>query len=110
VLTVPSCFGALKRKRVVKYIQEAGLELVRLVNTTTVIAIAYEHQFSHTKETNSLVLSFGGGFLCASLIRFEEGLIEVLAHHGIALDFDTDSKNGDEPTSTQRDCISETIS
>lgn len=80
VITVPAYFTDPQRKATKLAGQQAGLEVLRVINEPTAAAIAYGVK----KTTNQTVLVYdlGGGTFDITLMRINEEGIEVLATDG----------------------------
>ncbi len=80
VITVPAYFSDAQRQATRDAGDIAGLEVVRIINEPTAAALAYEAD--HQKQKRILVYDLGGGTFDVSVVRMEQGVIEVLASHG----------------------------
>ncbi len=80
VITVPAYFSDAQRQATRDAGEIAGLEVVRIINEPTAAALAYESD--HAGRKNILVYDLGGGTFDVSVVRLEEGVVEVLASHG----------------------------
>ena len=80
VITVPAYFTEGQRQATRDAGQIAGLEVVRIVNEPTAAALGYEGAQSDQKLI--LVYDLGGGTFDVSILRSEEGVVEVLATSG----------------------------
>ncbi|CAN1167815.1 Heat shock 70 kDa protein [Linum perenne] len=62
----------------------AGLNVLRIINEPTVVAIAYglDKKGSRSGEKNVLIFDLGGGTFYVSLLTIEEGIFEVRATAG----------------------------
>lgn len=80
VITVPAYFDDNQRQATLKAAQLAGITVMKLLNEPTAAALAYN--LHAKKESNLLVLDFGGGTFDISLIHFSQGLFEVVATGG----------------------------
>jgi molecular chaperone DnaK len=58
----------------------AGLEVVRIINEPTAAALVYEAGQHQGKRI--LVYDLGGGTFDVSVVRIEEGVVEVISSHG----------------------------
>ncbi len=54
--------------------------MVRIINEPTAASLAYESEQSHTQKI--LVYDLGGGTFDVSIVKIEQGIIEVLASTG----------------------------
>jgi len=80
VITVPAYFTDAQRQATREAGEIAGLEVVRIINEPTAAALAYE---SHNPEDRRiLVYDLGGGTFDVSIVRIEDGVVEVLASTG----------------------------
>ncbi|MDR1962189.1 MAG: Hsp70 family protein, partial [Planctomycetaceae bacterium] len=58
----------------------AGLDVVRIINEPTAASLVYNSEPS--QQETLLVYDLGGGTFDVSVVRVEEGVLEVLASHG----------------------------
>lgn len=83
VITVPSDFSEAQRRAILDAGTEAGLEVLRIVNNPSAVALAYEHRSNIKNDINILVFDLGGGTLDVSVITiYEDGLVEVKSTAG----------------------------
>jgi molecular chaperone DnaK len=80
VITVPAYFSDAQRQATRDAGEIAGLEVVRIINEPTAAALAYEA--GHPEQKQILVYDLGGGTFDVSIVRMEQGVVEVLASHG----------------------------
>jgi molecular chaperone DnaK len=80
VITVPAFFSDTQRQATREAGEIAGLEVVRIINEPTAASLVYEAAQHQGKRI--LVYDLGGGTFDASVVRIEEGVVEVLASHG----------------------------
>lgn len=80
VITVPAFFSDAQRQATREAGEIAGLEVVRIVNEPTAAALVYEA--AQQKGKLVLVYDLGGGTFDVSVVRIEEGVVEVIASHG----------------------------
>ncbi len=80
VITVPAYFSDAQRQATRDAGEIAGLEVARIINEPTAAALAYESGVKTRKQI--LVYDFGGGTFDVSVVRLENGVVEVLASHG----------------------------
>jgi len=80
VITVPAYFNDAQRQATREAGQIAGLEVVRIINEPTAAALAYEA--NHQGQRHILVYDLGGGTFDVSVVKIEDGVVEVLASHG----------------------------
>lgn len=80
VITVPAYFNDLQRNETIKAAQNAGLEVLRIVNEPTAAAINY----GITRDVNQklLVYDLGGGTFDVTVLEVKDGGINVLATGG----------------------------
>lgn len=80
-ITVPAYFGEKERQSVKRSAEQAGIEVLGLINEPTAAALAYG---INEKQGDRVVFTpdFGGGTFDASLIAFQGGVATVLASHG----------------------------
>ena len=80
VITVPAFFNEIQREATRAAGELAGLQVVRIINEPTAAALAYFPN-QHEAET-VLVYDLGGGTFDVSVVRIEDGVVEVLSSHG----------------------------
>src|SRR5487761_2108911 len=80
VITVPAYFSDTQRQATREAGEIAGLEVVRSINEPTAAARVYEAG-QHAGE-RILVYDLGGGTFDVSVVRIEEGVVEVISSHG----------------------------
>lgn len=80
VITVPAFFSDAQRQATRAAGEIAGLEVVRIINEPTAAALVYEAAQQQGKRL--LVYDLGGGTFDVSVVRIEEGVVEVIASHG----------------------------
>ncbi|KAL7253975.1 hypothetical protein ACSBR1_008342 [Camellia fascicularis] len=80
VVTVPAYFNDSQRQAT----KDAGLNVMRIINEPTAVAIAYEldKKAESSGEKNVLIFDLGGGTFDVSLLTIEEGIFEVKAAAG----------------------------
>ncbi len=81
VITVPAYFSDKQRKETVKAGEQAGIEVMRIINEPTSAALDYGLN-NMTEIKNILVYDLGGGTLDVTLLEFFEGIIDVKASCG----------------------------
>lgn len=80
VITVPAYFSDAQRQATRLAGEIAGLEVVRMINEPTAAALAYGAL--HSEGKRMLVYDLGGGTFDVSVVRSENGVVEVLSSHG----------------------------
>jgi len=80
VITVPAYFSDAQRQATREAGEIAGLEVMRIINEPTAAALVYEAGQQQGKRI--LVYDLGGGTFDVSVVRIEEGVVEVLSSHG----------------------------
>jgi len=80
VITVPAYFTDDQRQATREAGQIAGLEVTRIINEPTAAALAYEN--ASKKTEGILVYDLGGGTFDVSIVKIENGVVEVLASTG----------------------------
>jgi molecular chaperone DnaK len=80
VITVPAYFSDTQRQATREAGEIAGLEVVRIINEPTAAALVYEAGQHEGKRI--LVYDLGGGTFDVSVVRIEEGVVEVISSHG----------------------------
>ncbi|MFM2056188.1 MAG: hypothetical protein RLY71_573 [Pseudomonadota bacterium] len=90
VITVPAYFDDAQRQATKDAAQQAGLNVLRLLNEPTAAAVAYG--LDTASEGVYVVYDLGGGTFDVSILRLSKGVFEVLSTNGDALlggdDFD----------------------
>lgn len=90
VITVPAYFGEAERENTKQAGQIAGLEVLGLLNEPTAAALAYGAKLSENKTI--LIYDLGGGTFDVSIIRINNGKMDVIAtegnHHLGGVDWD----------------------
>jgi len=83
VITVPAFFNERQRLATQDAGRLAGLEVLRIINEPTAAALAYgAGQSAELKHETLLVYDLGGGTFDVSVVRVEDGIVEVRASHG----------------------------
>ncbi|MCU0614869.1 MAG: Hsp70 family protein [Desulfobacterales bacterium] len=80
VITVPAYFTDAQRQATREAGLIAGLDVVRIINEPTAASLAYESIHAHSRTV--LVYDLGGGTFDVSIVKIENGIIEVLASTG----------------------------
>lgn len=80
VITVPAYFNDAQRQATREAGELAGLEVVRILNEPTAASLVYEAGQSAPQKV--MVYDLGGGTFDVSIVRIEQGVIEVLSSHG----------------------------
>ena len=80
VITVPAYFNDLQKKATIKAAEQAGLEVLRIVNEPTAAAIAFG--VSQNRNQTVLVYDLGGGTFDVTILKIEENAIRVIASGG----------------------------
>ncbi len=80
VITVPAYFTDAQRQATREAGEIAGLEVARIINEPTAASLAYESEQKAPRRI--LVYDLGGGTFDVSIVRIEEGVVEVLASTG----------------------------
>ena len=84
VITVPAYFDEAQRQATRDAAQLAGLNVLRLLNEPTAAAVAYglDQSTNLTSDRNYVIYDLGGGTFDVSILRFTQGVFEVLATGG----------------------------
>ncbi len=83
VITVPAFFNERQRLATQDAGKLAGLDVLRIINEPTAAALAYgAGQTGVSTEQTLLVYDLGGGTFDVSVVRVEDGVVEVRASHG----------------------------
>ncbi|MBL0701190.1 MAG: Hsp70 family protein, partial [Desulfosarcina sp.] len=80
VITVPAYFTDVQRNATKEAGEIAGLEVVRIINEPTAAALAYESD--NPDNQRILIYDLGGGTFDVSIVRIENGIVEVLSSTG----------------------------
>ena len=80
VITVPAYFSDIQRLATKEAGEIAGFTNIKMINEPTAAALAYEGE--HAEGKTVMVYDLGGGTFDVSVVRMEEGVIEVIASHG----------------------------
>lgn len=80
VITVPAYFTDAQRHATREAGKIAGLDVVRIINEPTAAALAYESESSETQRI--LIYDLGGGTFDVSIVKIEDGVVEVLSSTG----------------------------
>jgi molecular chaperone HscA len=80
VITVPAYFNDAQRQQTKDAAQQAGLNVLRLLNEPTAAAVAYG--LDSGDQGNIVVFDLGGGTFDVSLLSLKNGVFEVLATGG----------------------------
>lgn len=80
VITVPAFFSDIQRQATREAGEIAGLQVVKMINEPTAATLVYESGSQDSKKV--LVYDLGGGTFDVSVVRMEDGVIEVAASHG----------------------------
>ena len=80
VITVPAWFNHAQRADTMAAGEQAGLQVVRLINEPTAAALAHAH--GQDMHRRALVYDLGGGTFDVSLIQQEGLRVRVLSSHG----------------------------
>ncbi len=84
VITVPAYFDEAQRQATRDAAQLAGLNVLRLLNEPTAAAVAYglDQEANLEQNQNYVIYDLGGGTFDVSILRFSQGIFEVLATGG----------------------------
>ncbi len=80
VITVPAYFTDAQRQATREAGEIAGLQVVRIINEPTAASLAYERVNPETRRI--LVYDLGGGTFDVSIVKVEQGVVEVLSSTG----------------------------
>jgi molecular chaperone DnaK len=81
VITVPAYFSHHQREATIQAAAAAGLEVARIINEPTAAALAYGLDRGDESRTVA-VYDLGGGTFDLTVLRWQEGLFEVIATAG----------------------------
>ena len=84
VITVPAYFDEAQRQATRDAAELAGLNVLRLLNEPTAAAVAYglDKVSNLENDRNYVIYDLGGGTFDVSILRFTQGVFEVLATGG----------------------------
>ncbi len=83
VISVPAYFNKNQRQIIKNSAENAGLNVIRLINEPTAAAVCYGlGKNISSSGINIIVFDFGGGTLDVSLLNINEGIYEVLGSCG----------------------------
>ena len=84
VITVPAYFDEAQRQATRDAAELAGLNVLRLLNEPTAAAVAYglDQASNLENDRNYVIYDLGGGTFDVSILRFSQGVFEVLATGG----------------------------
>ena len=84
VITVPAYFDEAQRQATRDAAELAGLKVLRLLNEPTAAAVAYglDQETNLANDRNYVIYDLGGGTFDVSILRFSQGVFEVLATGG----------------------------
>ena len=80
VITTPAYFTDAQRHATREAGKIAGLDVLRILNEPTAAALAYESEESTSQRI--MVYDLGGGTFDVSIVRIENGIVEVLSSTG----------------------------
>ncbi len=80
VITTPAYFTNAQRQATREAGEIAGLNVIRIINEPTAAALAYESKDS--KARTIMIYDLGGGTFDVSIVKIEDGVVEVLASTG----------------------------
>jgi molecular chaperone DnaK len=80
VITVPAHFGQAQRRALKRAAESAGLQVLRFINETSAVALAYT--LARQRSATILVFDLGGGAFDVSILDVGEGVCEVRATTG----------------------------
>ncbi|MBF0201417.1 MAG: Hsp70 family protein [Desulfamplus sp.] len=80
VITTPAYFTDAQRQATREAGEIAGLSVLRILNEPTAAALAYESKDGASERI--MVYDLGGGTFDVSVVRIEEGVVEVLSSTG----------------------------
>ena len=82
VITVPAYFDETQRMITKKAGEQAGLQVLRIINEPTAACLAYGYGEAGAALRNVVVYDLGGGTFDVSILRVENGVFEVLSTNG----------------------------
>jgi molecular chaperone DnaK len=81
VLTVPTSYNSAQRHLFKEAAENAGLEVIQLLNEPTAVALAHSYFFPEM-EGNFLIYSLGAGSFAATVLSVSDGIIEIKSASG----------------------------
>lgn len=86
VVTVPAYFNDAQRKATQAAGAIAGLDVLRIINEPTAAALGYgldqKEKFGSSRGANVIIFDLGGGTFDVSVLKIEDGIVEVKATGG----------------------------
>ncbi|KAB8167975.1 Hsp70 family protein [Streptomyces sp. 3MP-14] len=82
VLAVPTGFRRDQRAALVRAGERAGLNVLRLINAPSAVAMAYDERTHPDDFLALLVFDLGAGTLDVSLVELDDGVVEIKATAG----------------------------
>ena len=82
VITVPAHFNNEQREATKKAAENAGLEVIRIINEPTAAAIAYGDIHKSNQERKVLIFDLGGGTFDVSIVNIKGNEFTILASCG----------------------------
>ena len=82
VITVPAHFNNEQREATKKAAENAGLEVIRIINEPTAAAIAYGYENQSDEERKVLIFDLGGGTFDVSIVNIKGNEFTVLSSCG----------------------------
>ena len=82
VITVPAHFNNEQREATKKAAENAGLEVIRIINEPTAAAIAYGYENQSNEERKVLIFDLGGGTFDVSIVNIKGNEFTVLSSCG----------------------------
>jgi molecular chaperone DnaK (HSP70) len=82
VITVPAYFNDAQRNSTIAAARMAGLDVLRILNEPTAVAMAYGLDRKTNGSRNVLIIDLGDATFDVSLLRIDNGTFEVLAVGG----------------------------
>lgn len=85
VVSVPAHFGDAQRRALLHACRLGGLEVRRLVHSTTAAALVYQAERTGVDDEVIAVLDAGAGGVSCAIVEIKEREVSVLAQRGLAL-------------------------
>ena len=82
IISVPTYFNNFQRESIKEAGEISGLRFLKIIDESTLAAIAYGFEKQYKYEKKVLIFDLGGGNLSVSLLFIEDGLFEVMAING----------------------------
>ncbi|KAF4524572.1 hypothetical protein B566_EDAN015522 [Ephemera danica] len=82
VISVPCYFNYFQLQALKDAVHNTGMNVLRIINESTVAAIAYGMDKKDQGQHNVLIFDLGGGYFNVSILKIEDGIFEVKSTAG----------------------------